>query len=328
MKQYRTVLGLALAGAALAGFSMVLARYRKELRAARERLIHLGSQVIETECGPTEFASMGEGFPVLMVHGAIGGFDQGLFLARNLDMSRHQVISVSRFGYLRSPIPAGATLDMQADAFACLLDALNIRQAVVFAVSAGSTSAIRFAARHPERVSALILFSPDVPGDNPLVQPPRFVFDRLFRSDFLYWVLVTYFEKSLRKAFGLIPPGHHPTPADIALVRNVLRGDLPASPRMDGTVFESYTIFADYMASVSPDSPYPLKNIRTPALIIHAVNDPIIGFEGVRRLAGQMPNARLYAVPDGGHLFFGHAREVQAEIAEFLRANEPELQNA
>jgi hypothetical protein len=40
-----------------------------------------------------------------------------------------QVISVSRFGYLRSPMPENATVAMQADAFACLLDSLGIKQA-------------------------------------------------------------------------------------------------------------------------------------------------------------------------------------------------------
>ena len=113
--------------------------------------------MIETACGPIEFARIGEGYPLLVVHGAMGGFDQGLFLARNVDIPNSQTIAVSRFGFLRSPVPPGATLDTQADAFAALLDALEIRQAAVFAVSAGSTSAIRFAARHPERVSALIL---------------------------------------------------------------------------------------------------------------------------------------------------------------------------
>ena len=99
--------------------------YLREIKAARMRIGSLGSQVIQTACGPIEYARVGKGYPVLVVHGAMGGYDQGLWLAHGFDMSNHQVISVSRFGYLRTPLPGDANLDMQADAFACLLDALG-----------------------------------------------------------------------------------------------------------------------------------------------------------------------------------------------------------
>ena len=68
-------------------------------------------------------------------------------------------------------------------------------------------------------------------------------------------------------------------------------------------------------------SPYPLDQIQTPTLIINTADDPISIPANVRKLAEQMPNARLYVVPDGGHLFFGHAAEVKAEIAQFLRSH-------
>jgi 2-hydroxy-6-oxonona-2,4-dienedioate hydrolase len=124
------------------GILVVTSRYLREIKSARGRIDSLGSRVIETACGPIEYARVGEGDPVLVVHGALGGFDQGLFLAHNIGAPNSQIISVSRFGFLRSPVPPGAMLDTQADAFAALLDALEIPRAAVFAVSAGSTSAI------------------------------------------------------------------------------------------------------------------------------------------------------------------------------------------
>jgi pimeloyl-ACP methyl ester carboxylesterase len=161
--------------------------------------------VIETACGPIEYAWVGEGYPVLVVHGALGGFDQGLFLTRSIDIPNSQIISVSRFGFLRSPVPPGATLDTQADAYAALLDALEIQRAAVFAVSAGSTSAIRFAARHPERVSALILLGPDAPGAAYMALPPRFMSHILFGNDIVYWAMIHCFGKKIQNATGLVP---------------------------------------------------------------------------------------------------------------------------
>src|SRR5512138_3124745 len=160
METYGITLGIVLGGIVLVSLVIIVFRYRREMRTARERLNRMNSQVIETDCGPIEYLRMGEGYPVLVVHGALGGFDQGLWLARSFNISNYQVIAVSRFGHLRSPVPSDATLDTQADAFACLLNSLEIQQAAVVAGSGGSTSAIRFAARYPQRVSALTLLCP------------------------------------------------------------------------------------------------------------------------------------------------------------------------
>jgi pimeloyl-ACP methyl ester carboxylesterase len=308
------------------GIVFITVRFQREIKTARARIDGLGSQVIETTCGPIEYAIIGEGYPVLVVHGAMGGFDQGLLLAGNIDVTHSQVISISRFGYLRTPVPDGATLDTQADAYASLLDALEIRQAAVFAVSAGSTSAIRFAARHPERISALILLSPDAPGEVYMKLPPRFVFDVLFRSDFFFWVLITFFKKQMQTLMSLVPKGTVLTPPDTELVNQVMVGDLPTSRRMDGIVFETYVYEDDFNTFVTPASRYPLSQIETPTLVINAADDPISLPVNVRALEEQMPNARLCIVPDGGHLLFGHTEEVKAEIAQFLRSHEAAMQ--
>jgi pimeloyl-ACP methyl ester carboxylesterase len=313
-----------LIGIVLAGIAFVVARYCRDIRAARKRVDSLGSQVIETACGPVEYKRIGDGYPVLVVHGAFGGFDQGLWVVNSFDFTKYQTISVSRFGYLRSPLPEGATLDSQADAYAGLLDALGVRQAAVFAVSAGSTSAIRFAARHPERISALVLLGPDAPGETYMAMPPRFVFDTLMRNDFLYWAMITFFGKKVQTWVGLVPKGYLLTPEYAALVDRVQSGDLPVSLRMDGEVFESYTLYNEFKQSVTPDSPYPLNQIQTSTLVVSAADDPISLPANVRALAEQMPNARLYVVPDGGHLFFGHAEEVRAEIHHFLQRHTAE----
>jgi len=326
MAQFWTAFGLALIGILIVGFAAVLARYFKDIRAVRQRLDSLGSQVIETKCGPVEYARIGEGNPVLVVHGALGGFDQGLFLARSIDAPNCQIISVSRFGFRRSPVPPGATLDTQADAFAALLDALEVQRAVVFAVSAGSTSAIRFAARHPQRVTGLILMGPDAPGETYMTLPPQFMSHILFGSDFVYWAMIHFFGKQMQTATGLVPRGYPLTPEYAAMVSNVQTGSLPVSRRVDGWDFETYTCAKEFWASVTPASPYPLSKIETPVLVIMAEDDPIALAANVRALAVQMPNARLYVVPDGGHFMFGHAEEVRTEVVRFLASHMAEPQ--
>jgi len=57
--------------------------------------------------------------------------------------------------FLRDASPAA-----QADAHACLLDALNIIKVAVVGVSAGAPSSMQFALRYPERISSLVLIVP------------------------------------------------------------------------------------------------------------------------------------------------------------------------
>src|SRR5215218_9593374 len=139
-------------GTVVVGFvAMLYASFADGMRAARARLERLGSRVVETECGPIEYATYGEGPPVLMVHGIFGGFDQGLVFARGILGERLHSIVPTRFGYLRTPMPHGASPASQADAHACLLDALGVERVAVVGTSSGAASAIQFALRHRER---------------------------------------------------------------------------------------------------------------------------------------------------------------------------------
>ena len=142
------------AGAAILAVAIVTVlisiAYRRDIDQAFKR-ISTGSQVVQTSCGPIEYAMVGAGMPVLIVHGAGGGFDQGMEFARDLAAAGLRVIAMSRFGYLRTPLPADASAAAQADAHACLLDALGIRRAAIVGASAGAPSSLQFALRHPER---------------------------------------------------------------------------------------------------------------------------------------------------------------------------------
>src|SRR5262249_25960266 len=146
--------------------------------------IPAGSLLAQTPCGPIEYAIAGEGAPVLVVHGAGGGIDQGMDAAKGLAAAGFRVVAVSRLGYLRTPLPATASPEPQADAHACLLDALGIGRAAVIGASAGAPSSMQFALRHPQRCSALVLLVPAAfvprPGGAPSLTTPErtlFLFD-------------------------------------------------------------------------------------------------------------------------------------------------------
>lgn len=125
---------------------------------------------------------------------------------------------------------------------------------------------------------------------------------------------------------GMAPKGYSLSPENSALLKRFQASALPVSRRMDGIVFETYTIEAEYLDSVTDLSPYPLDKIQTPTLVINALDDPLSIPANVRFMAGKMPNARLFVLPEGGHFLFGHEGEARAEIARFLGGMQTERQ--
>ena len=146
--------------------------FQADMAVAQSRIAK-GSQIIDTAFGHIEYADAGHGYPVLVVHGAGGGYDQGVILANILlDGNSYRVIAPSRFGFLHTPVPDvtnnKSSFAAQADVYANLLDKLNIKKVAVFGFSAGGPSSIEFALRHPDKTSVLVLVSAVVHKEPPM----------------------------------------------------------------------------------------------------------------------------------------------------------------
>lgn len=119
--QTRNWIGLATAVGAVAVAGGTYMRYRHDLD-AKSQALEAKSEIAETKRGSIEYAREGSGPPALVIHGAGGGYDQGLYLAHEMLGDGFDVIAPSRFGYLRTPVPHNASHSDQADAHAALLD--------------------------------------------------------------------------------------------------------------------------------------------------------------------------------------------------------------
>jgi pimeloyl-ACP methyl ester carboxylesterase len=291
--------------------------YRRDINNKYDQLASIDRQIIETECGSIEAAIQGEGEIVLVSHGIGGGFDQGLGLAKAYLGDGYKIIAPSRFGYHASPLPAGATPASQADAFVCLLDALKIEKAVVVADSAGGTSSVQMALRHPERVRALILVSSAAPTVGEYITlPPKPVIQFIFSSDFLMWLITTHFQTTMQPVVG-VPDGYPLSETEQVMVSDVIRSILPIKPRTAGFVFDMFTSNLDM--DRHPDQ-YPMEEISVPTLVIHAVDDSLAKYENAAALAARIPNAKLLSIPNGGHLLLSQGDLVRSEVARFLQS--------
>jgi 2-hydroxy-6-oxonona-2,4-dienedioate hydrolase len=293
-------------------------RFDRDINRAAAHALQ-GSVLAATRCGPIEYQEVGAGAPLLMVHGSGGGHDQGMAFAGALAQRGIRVIAMSRFGYLRTPMPADASPTAQADAHVCLLDALGIAQAAVLGGSAGGPSAMQMAIRHPDRVSALVLLVPLAykPGTLADSAPPlplmvEKIMMQLIGSDFLFWAGMHVSRDALIKLVLATPPERvaAASPQERTRVNAILDNILPVSTRAAGLRSDSV------LGKGIPR--YALETIRTPTLIISVRDDGYGTFASAEYTASQIAGAKFVGFNEGGHTWVGHDDEVQSEILKLV----------
>ena len=278
-----------------------------------------GSILIATRCGPIEYQEAGKGTPLLMVHGSGGGHDQGMAFAGKLTERGIRVIAVSRFGYLRTPMPVDASPSAQADAHVCLLDALEIAKAAVLGGSAGGPSALQMAIRHPDRVSALVLlvplaYKPSTSADsaNPLAPWAEALLMRLIGSDFLFWAGLHVARSQVIQYVLATPPEQvsAASPQERARVNAILDHILPVSSRAAG--LRSDSVLGKSLG------PAELSAVRAPTLVVSVRDDSFGTYASAEYTASQIKGARFVRFEHGGHVWVGHDDDVQKEILNLI----------
>jgi pimeloyl-ACP methyl ester carboxylesterase len=305
---------------AVAGF-WIWWHFDDDIQRARARSVQ-GSTLIDTRCGPIEVQQAGAGVPLLVVHGSGGGHDQGMAFAGSLAQHGIRVIAMSRFGYLRTPMPveaADSSAAAQADAHLCLLDALGIRRAAVMGGSAGAPSALQMALRHPDRVSALILlvpltYKPSTQADSAAPMPAwvENTMMRLLGSDFLFWAAIHVAREQVIKVVLATPPEllAATSPQERARVNALIDNILPVSARAAG--LRSDTAVGKHLA------PAALETLHVPTLIVSARDDRYGTYASAAYTASRIAGAKFIGFDQGGHTRVGHDDEVMSEILKLL----------
>jgi len=276
-------------------------------------------RIMSTSRGPVEYLDSGNGEVILSLHGAMGGYDQSQILARTIGEENYRYLSLSRPGYLGTPLIAGETPEEQADLYAEVIDLLGIRQVIVFAISGGGPSAINFALRHRDRCRGLVLVS--TMGGKTRNKIPFFfhVMTRMAKWPAFVDMMREKTEKNLKQ--NLRRSISNPA----ILERTVRDTDVMAlyteltvgifnrmAERIEGTKND---------IKISQTTTYSLKDIAVPTLVIHGTKDLLVPFEehGMR-LATEIPGAQLLAAEGGEHVtIFTHREEIRSKVAAFLK---------
>ncbi len=265
------------------------------------------ANVLGTARGGVQLARVGRGSPVLTIHGGPGGFDQGLAWCRHLRDGGCELLALSRPGYLRTPLESGRSPENQADLYAAVLDTLDIERVTILGFSTGGPSAVHFAARHPDRVTALFL-------DTAILlpfEPPIGVLRRAtFESGFFVWLsyqLVTR-RPELMARFMIDGVSNGLTreqkkaavswitsdPARLQSMQEQFVSTVPRQHRKNG--------WTNDQANERRLAPLPFEAVAAPTLIAHGTNDAIVPIEHATNAADGIADAELILVEEGHHI--------------------------
>ena len=194
-------------------------------------------------------------------------------------------------------------VELQSDDIRAVMDETGARSAAVFGVARGAAAAALFAASHPDRTEALILYGSLVRT----LWAPDFPWGwSQERSDAFYerWVR----ELGTGENLDLQSPTGY---ADEAFKRWWARFErLVATP-------QSFRELGAILRLIDVRSVLP--HIQAPTLVMHRTGDRIPDVGQSRYLAEHVPGARLVELPGADHLpFMGDQDAILDEIEEFL----------
>jgi pimeloyl-ACP methyl ester carboxylesterase len=244
------------------------------------------------------YKKAGSGDPALIL---LHGFGASLFSWREVIeplAGYGTVIAYDRpaFGLTERPLSWDGDLNpyspqAQVELLIGLMDALDIKQAILVGNSAGGSVSIQTALEYPDRVGALVLVDPAVyqtGGTSAWLH----LLQKTPQMDRLGPVLVRSIAKegdaSIKKAW------HNP---------NLITPDIFEGYRLPLQADNWDIALWEFNKAAEPRSlEESLKEISIPVLVLSGDDDRLIPLEFSQRLAGDIPGAELVIFQDCGHL--------------------------
>jgi len=259
-------------------------------------------------------AELGEGPPVILVHGLGGSLYDWRHLFRPLALD-HRVIAVDLLGSGESDLPEGEDYSIAAQArrLRGILDSLKVDQSVLVGNSYGGGIALHFAQDWPGRVHRLVLLNSACYAE----RLPAYV--TLAKLPFAGCIAeVAPLGKGTRWLLG----NTHRTVSILSEAElEVYTQELRRPGRRRAMVEVLRAIVPSNMAEFEAR----LRNISAPALLIWGAVDTTIPVELGRRLAKDLPHAELVEL-DAGHVpNQERPDDVLRLMREFLEAPTPAL---
>src|SRR5712664_384633 len=207
---------------------------------------------------------------------------------------------------------ADYSLDAWVADLEAVVDALGLRRFPLVGLCQGGLVAIAYAARHPDRVSRLVLYSSYLHGAYVDVVADKFTKQAQTLSQMIEigWGREA---SAFREVFAnlLMPEGGK---EQLKWIGELQRRS--ASPATACQLWNAFHVF-DIRAEAA--------NVTVPTLVFHARGDAMVPFEAGRRLAAMIPNARFVPLESKNHILLPHEKAwamFRKELNDFLNSDE------
>ncbi len=273
----------------------------------------MNSKIINTKFGEIEYSIIGNGKPVLFIHGGHTNCNSTLW-HKGFDLKKFQLITPSRPGYGNTPLNDNKTPKQAADLIISLLDYLDIDKVILYGISAGGLTTIEIAANYPDRVEKLILASAVskewLDKNGKLYRIGRLLFNP--KVEGFVWGMISLFSGLFPNMIAKIFYPEFSTNQSYKLIKEDVKELLLMFKN-----FSSGTGFInDIDQNIEDDV---ISGIKCPTLIIHSKNDSTVPFEHALHSKKMIKNSKLIELNnEWGHLFWIGA-DSKKSIEETMR---------
>ncbi|MEE1753057.1 alpha/beta fold hydrolase [Streptomyces sp. SP18CS02] len=259
-----------------------------------------------TTSAPAAFARTvrGAGPGLLLAHGAGGGIEANYGPIMDALAAQHTVVGIDYPGAGATPKAQGPLeIDELVEQLIAAADAEGLDTFAVSGYSLGGPVAIRLAARHPERVSSLVLSATFAYADTRTALAAS-IWHQLFESG-QHTVLTQYLNLMALSE----PVLNSLTPAQVQAAAEQLAPALPVGTGDQVDLVRRADVRGD------------LAGISVPALVVVTTADPLISPNLQRELAAAVPTAEVAELPTGHLPFAERPQEWGKLINDFLARN-------
>jgi pimeloyl-ACP methyl ester carboxylesterase len=237
------------------------------------------------------YATVGQGPPLVKAPNWLSHleYDWKSPIWRHLARALAQERTLVRFDQRGNGLSDWQVDDISFDAFVrdleTVVDAAGLERFPLFGVSQGCAISVAYAARHPERVSHLILYGGYAVGWHQ--GPRREAFGGMLSLLRAGWGAS---HSTFRQIFSTL---FMPEATLVQANRFNELQQVSASGEMASRIFEA----------LGPVDVRPaLAKLTMPTLVMHATQDAVVPFEEGRQMAAHIPNARFIALEGRNHL--------------------------
>jgi non-heme chloroperoxidase len=259
--------------------------------------------------GAISVISRGEGPPIVLSHGVLLSVRTWVKQMESLPEAGFRTIAFDHRGHGASKIgKSGHALDTLADDMRCVVEGLDLKDAVLVGHSMGGVAAQLFCLRHPDvvrdRVAGVVLLSTlsrtALSGNRHLLHALELLAGATPDAGGVMKLT------NVGLLVARIGFGRNPQPSHVELTRQMIMACDPATRK------------AAPSALLGLDLTKELSRIAVPTIVISGTNDVIAPPAESRRMARRIPGARLELLDGAGHmLMLERAETIDALITEF-----------